>query len=83
MDGDADREFARLAGEYLDYRSERHPVLATRLGDHRFDAHLADQSEAALAAERGALDGWSARLSALQAAGPTRHCPPSTRSTRP
>jgi uncharacterized protein (DUF885 family) len=67
MNGDADREFARLAGEYLDYRAQQHPVLATRLGDHRFDAHLADQSEAALAAERGALDGWSARLSALEA----------------
>jgi len=67
MNGDADREFARLAGEYLDYRAQQHPVLATRLGDHRFDAHLADQSEAALAAERGALDGWSGRLSALQA----------------
>ena len=32
MDGDADREFARVAGEYLDYQAERNPVLATRLG---------------------------------------------------
>ncbi|MGH3186271.1 MAG: hypothetical protein ACRDPY_08750 [Streptosporangiaceae bacterium] len=55
----------RLAGGYLDYQAERNPALATRLGDHRFDAHLADQSEAALAAERRALDGWSARLGAL------------------
>ena len=65
MASEADREFARLAGEYLDYQAEQNPVLATRLGDHRFDAHLADQSEAALAAERRALDGWSARLGAL------------------
>jgi uncharacterized protein (DUF885 family) len=67
MAGEADGEFARLAGEYLDYRAQQHPALATRLGDHRFDAHLADQSEAARAAERRALDGWAARLSALEA----------------
>ncbi len=65
MDGEADREFARLAGEYLDDRAERHPELATGLGDHRFDDRLADPSEAALADERRALDGWAARLDAL------------------
>ena len=65
MGGEADREFAGLASEYLDDRAERNPVLATRLGDHRFDTRLAGRSEAALAAERRALDGWSARLSAL------------------
>jgi uncharacterized protein (DUF885 family) len=65
MDGEADREFARLAGEYLDDRAERHPELATGLGDHRFDDSLADPSAAALADERHALDGWAARLDAL------------------
>jgi uncharacterized protein (DUF885 family) len=65
MDGEADRAFARLAGEYLDDRAERHPELATGLGDHRFDDRLADPSLAALAAERRALDGWAARLDAL------------------
>ncbi len=65
MDGEADRAFARLAGEYLDDRAERHPELATGLGDHRFDDRLADPSLAALAAERHALDGWAARLDAL------------------
>jgi uncharacterized protein (DUF885 family) len=65
MDGEADREFARLAGEYLDDRAERHPELATGLGDHRFDDRLTDQSEAAVAEERRALDGWAARLGAL------------------
>src|SRR5580700_1389513 len=65
MDGEADREFARLAGEYLDDRAERHPELATSLGDHRFDDRLGDPSEAARADERRSLDGWAARLDAL------------------
>ena len=65
MDGEADQEFARLAGEYLDDRAERHPELATGLGDHRFDDRLADPSEAARADERRSLDGWAARLEAL------------------
>jgi uncharacterized protein (DUF885 family) len=65
MDGEADREFARLAGEYLDDRAERHPEVATGLGDHRFDDRLTDPSAAALAEERRALDGWAARLDAL------------------
>ena len=66
MDGDADREFVRLASDYLDDRAERHPDLATGLGDHRFDEHLPDPSESALAGERRALDDWAARLSALE-----------------
>ena len=44
----ADAEFTRLAREYLDDRAERHPVIATGLGDHRFDARLADPSAQAL-----------------------------------
>ena len=67
MDSEADREFARLASAYLDDRSERHPDLATDLGDHRFDGRLADPSAAALADERRALDGWTARLNAVDA----------------
>ena len=65
MDGEADLEFARLAGAYLDDRSERHPELATGLGDHRFDDRLTDLSAAALADERDALAGVAARLDAL------------------
>ena len=65
MDSEADREFARLAGEYLDDQAERHPDQATELGDHRFDARLPDLSAAALADERRSLDGWAARLAAL------------------
>ena len=67
MDGEADRGFVRLAGEYLDDLAERHPDVATSLGDHRFDDRLPDRSVAALADERRALDGWAARLDALDA----------------
>jgi uncharacterized protein (DUF885 family) len=67
MDGEADRGFVRLAGEYLDDLAERHPDVATSLGDHRFDDRLPDRSAAALADERRALDGWAARLDALDA----------------
>ena len=61
----ADAEFAGLAREYLDDRAERHPDIATGLGDHRFDARLADPSAQALQGERRALDGWAARLAAV------------------
>lgn len=61
----ADAEFAGLAREYLDDRAERHPDIATSLGDHRFDARLADPSARALDEERRALDGWAARLAAI------------------
>jgi uncharacterized protein (DUF885 family) len=65
MSGDTDREFTWLAQEYLDDRMERHPTTATDLGDHRFDARLADPSEQARAGERLAMDGWAARLAAI------------------
>ena len=60
-----DAEFARLAREYLDDRAERHPDIATGLGDHRFDALLADPSAQARRDERHALDGWAGRLAAI------------------
>ena len=65
MSGDADREFTRLAQEYLDDRAERNPPGATGLGDHRCDGRLADPSEQARADERRALDGFAARLEAI------------------
>ena len=69
-----DAEFTGLAREYLDDRAERHPDAATGLGDHRFDARLPDPSAQALAAERRALDGWAARLAALdRGALPAEH----------
>jgi uncharacterized protein (DUF885 family) len=65
----ADHEFVSLAKEYLDDRARRHPDVATGLGDHRFDGLLPDPSEQALAGERRGLDGWAARLGAIDAAG--------------
>src|ERR1035437_765073 len=65
MSGDADGEFTRLAKEYLDDRAERHPPAATDLGDHRYDDRLADPSEQARADERRTLDGFAARLKAI------------------
>jgi uncharacterized protein (DUF885 family) len=62
---EADAGFAALAREYLDDRAERHPDVATGLGDHRYDGRLADSSAQALEAERGALDTWDRRLAAL------------------
>ena len=64
----ADAEFAGLAREYLDDRAERHPDIATGLGDHRFDTRLPDPSAQALQGERRALDGWAARLAAVDQA---------------
>ncbi len=61
----ADEEFTVLAREYLDDLTQRHPDTATRLGDHRFDDRLAEQTQAALDAERSALAGFADRLAAL------------------
>jgi uncharacterized protein (DUF885 family) len=61
----AEQEFAVLAGEYLDDLALRHPDAATGLGDHRYDDRLPDRSGTGLAAERRALDGFAARLAAL------------------
>jgi uncharacterized protein (DUF885 family) len=61
----ADEEFTVLSDEYLDDLAWRHPDVATGLGDHRFDDRLPDRSPDARAAERRALDGFAARLDAL------------------
>ncbi|HEY3976208.1 MAG TPA: DUF885 domain-containing protein [Streptosporangiaceae bacterium] len=68
VDSRGDREFAGLAGDYLDDRAQRHPESATEIGDHRFDAQLGDPSAAALADERRALARYAARLAALDTA---------------
>jgi uncharacterized protein (DUF885 family) len=41
-------EFYRRAGKFIDRFMEEAPVLATEMGDHRFDDRLADYSKAAL-----------------------------------
>jgi uncharacterized protein (DUF885 family) len=61
-------EFAELAADYLDDLARRHPDTATSLGDHRFDDRLPDESGQALAAERRALDVFTARLAAIDSA---------------
>jgi uncharacterized protein (DUF885 family) len=58
---------AALAAEYLDDLTERHPDVATELGDHRFDDRLPERSEPSLAAERQALDAFATRVAALTA----------------
>jgi uncharacterized protein (DUF885 family) len=63
----AEAGLAALATEYLDDLAERHPDIATELGDHRFDDRLPERSEPSLAAERQALDAFAARVAALTA----------------
>ena len=58
----------QLTDEYLDDMARRHPDVATELGDHRFDGALPDRSEAALADERRALDGFAERVTGLDLA---------------
>ena len=58
-------ELRRLADDYIDDLTRRHPDTATELGDHRFDDLLPDRSEAALTDERRGLDGFAARLTDL------------------
>ncbi len=65
LDSAADLAFTALASDYLDDRAERHPDLATDLGDHRHDARLPELSAAASADERRAMDRFAARLAEL------------------
>jgi len=66
--GETGAQFRRLAGEYLDHLARRHPDRATDLGDHRFDHLLPDRRAAALDDERRELDGFAARLAAIDQA---------------
>ena len=67
----AAEEFAVLADDFLDDLVRRHPDAATGLGEHRYDDRLPDRSGPALAAERRALDGFAARLAAIEVAALT------------
>jgi uncharacterized protein (DUF885 family) len=64
----ADEQFMALADEYLDDLAERHPDIATELGDHRFDDRLPQRGELATEQERQALDAFAARLAVLDVA---------------
>jgi uncharacterized protein (DUF885 family) len=65
----SDEQFAELGNAFLDDHLRRHPDAATELGDHRFDAHLPDVSDPALADERRALDAFAGRLAAFASTG--------------
>jgi uncharacterized protein (DUF885 family) len=58
-------ELAVIAADYLDDLAERHPDVATELGDHRFDNLLPERTVVARSAERAALDGFADRVAAL------------------
>src|SRR5689334_15346403 len=47
--GAADARLADLLRRHWDWQMRTQPVWATQLGDHRFDADLGDQSQAAIA----------------------------------
>lgn len=57
--------FAALARKTLDGLLERHPDLATTLGDHRFDDRLPEQSAEALMDETRWIDARLADLDAV------------------
>jgi uncharacterized protein (DUF885 family) len=63
----ASETFDRLAAAVLDELLERHPDLATTLGDHRFDDRLPDLSRTATEDEARWIDRRLADLDALDA----------------
>ncbi|WP_395813375.1 DUF885 domain-containing protein [Archangium minus] len=67
----ADAEYNRFAREYLDWYYAAHPVRATNLGLHAYDARLPDMSAGAFQRRAGELHGWLARLERLDRAGLT------------
>jgi uncharacterized protein (DUF885 family) len=68
---DATSELVVLARDYLDDLARRHPVAATELGDHRYDASLRDLTQEALDDERRALAAFAERVAALDVAALT------------
>ena len=61
----ADAEYTRFAREYLDGYYAAHPVRATNLGLHSYDARLPDLSAGAFQRRTVELRGWLARLERL------------------
>ena len=78
MQSHSDREFTKLAGDYLDDRSARHPDAATELGDHRFDAQLPTLRRTRAPPNAGRWIGGRTRPARWTLPG----WPPNTRSTR-
>src|SRR6266540_2546839 len=79
MSPPADETFQRLAHETLEEVLARRPVLATSLGDHRFDDRLDDLSAQGLTEEARLLRVRLATLDDLD----RRRCRRSTVSTPP
>ena len=63
-----DAAFSALAKEILQDSFRRHPTNATDLGIHTYDTVMDDGSAKAVADESGALKGFLARLTAVDAA---------------
>ncbi|MES2642735.1 MAG: DUF885 domain-containing protein [Myxococcota bacterium] len=66
--GVTDPVLRALLHEHWEATMARWPVWATRLGDHRYDDRLEDNSAAALAADRVALRAWRVRAEAIDPA---------------
>jgi len=64
-----EKEFYRRTGEWLDRLMEANPVLATELGDHRFDDKLGDYSLSALQAQIDQIKGFEAELDRFETGG--------------
>jgi len=58
MDKTDQAEFYRRAEGFINRLMEEAPVVATQLGDHRFDDRLADRSKAALERQHREIRGW-------------------------
>ena len=62
---EADREFARLADEYITGYLAWRPQTGTSLGFHQYDGKVTDFSKASLAAELARLKAFDERLARL------------------
>src|SRR5262245_65308678 len=69
MSTSADERFEQVAEAAIDDLLERHPEVATALGDHRFDDRLSDPSASALDDERRAVSGFLTRLGEIEGDG--------------
>jgi uncharacterized protein (DUF885 family) len=63
---DAGARLASLAEEAWDSQMAAHPLVATSLGDRRFDDRLRDNRPGALAADAARLDRFLARAEAIE-----------------
>lgn len=48
----SDRQFEKIANNYIEYTLQNNPEWATELGDHRFDDQVSNYGDSALAAKR-------------------------------